>query len=155
MRRLHLSWRIFNTSDSTFCINALEEAIDRFGPPDIFNTDQVSISMDGRGRCQKIFLESGYGGPLSTCTSICIHLKTAGRSVSFLPSGSNTTSWQEAIPLLTTKPRMRFTSVYLPPLPGLPDAYFFFFLRACSLFHPSGCPINWVHRPNKRTSCMY
>ncbi len=49
--------------------NALEEAIDRFGPPDIFNTDQVSqctrnavtqvlqdsqvaISMDGRGRCQ-------------------------------------------------------------------------------------------------------
>ncbi|PIE58514.1 MAG: hypothetical protein CSA33_02295 [Desulfobulbus propionicus] len=64
--RNFLSWRISNTLDSTFCINALEEDIDRFGPPDIFNTDQghqqrcypgspdnqVSIGMDGQGRCQ-------------------------------------------------------------------------------------------------------
>ncbi|PIE57324.1 MAG: hypothetical protein CSA33_09125 [Desulfobulbus propionicus] len=70
-----LSWRVSNTADSRFCINALEEAIDRFGPPDMFNTDQgsqftsnavaqvlqdnqVAISMDGRGRCQdNIFVE--------------------------------------------------------------------------------------------------
>jgi putative transposase len=70
-----LSWRISNTLDSAFCINALEEAISRFGPPEIFNTDQgaqftsnaftqvlkdnqVAISMDGRGRCQdNIFVE--------------------------------------------------------------------------------------------------
>ncbi len=70
-----LSWRISNTLDSTFYINALEEAIGRFGPPDIFNTDQgsqlisnaftqvlkdnrVFIRMDGRGRCQdNIFVE--------------------------------------------------------------------------------------------------
>ncbi len=40
--RQYLSWRISNTLDSTFCLNALEEARGRFGPPDIFNTDQVS-----------------------------------------------------------------------------------------------------------------
>ncbi len=34
-----LSWQISNTLDSAFCINVLEEAIGRFGPPDIFNTD--------------------------------------------------------------------------------------------------------------------
>ncbi len=70
-----LSWRISNTLDSAFCIKALEEAISRFGPPEIVNTDQraqftsnaftqvlkdnqVAISMDGRGRCQdNIFVE--------------------------------------------------------------------------------------------------
>ncbi len=63
-----LSWRISNTLESAFCINGLEEALNRFGAPEIFNTDQgaqftsnaftkvlkdnrVAISMDGRGRC--------------------------------------------------------------------------------------------------------
>ncbi len=70
-----LSWRISNTLDTDFCVEALEEAIDRFGDPEIFNTDQgaqftsssftdvlkhhgISISMDGRGRAQdNIFIE--------------------------------------------------------------------------------------------------
>ena len=70
-----LSWRISNTLDSDFCVQAVEEALSRFGPPQIFNTDQgaqftataftdllkshhVSISMDGRGRVQdNIFIE--------------------------------------------------------------------------------------------------
>ncbi len=70
-----LSWRISNTLDSTFCADALEEALCRLGPPEIFNTDQgaqftskeftqllkdnnVAISMDGRGRCHdNIFVE--------------------------------------------------------------------------------------------------
>jgi len=70
-----LSWRISNTMEPAFCIEALEEAIDRYGAPEIFNTDQgsqftsnaftkvlkdnqVAISMDGRGRCQdNIFVE--------------------------------------------------------------------------------------------------
>jgi putative transposase len=64
-----LSWRVSNTMEPAFCIDALEEALDRYGAPDIFNTDQgaqftsnaftqvlkdhhVAISMDGRGRCQ-------------------------------------------------------------------------------------------------------
>lgn len=70
-----LSWRISNTLDSDFCVSALEEAIARYGCPEIFNTDQgsqftskaftnvlktnnIRISMDGRGRCMdNIFIE--------------------------------------------------------------------------------------------------
>jgi putative transposase len=70
-----LSWRLSNTLDSCFCIEALQEALQRYGQPDIFNTDQgaqftseaftdvlkqhnVQISMDGRGRAQdNIFIE--------------------------------------------------------------------------------------------------
>jgi len=70
-----LSWQLSNTLDTDFCIQAVEEAISRFGAPEIFNTDQgtqftataftdllkahnVSISMDGRGRVQdNIFIE--------------------------------------------------------------------------------------------------
>src|SRR5690242_14620839 len=66
-----LSWRVSNTMEADFCIEALEEALGRFGRPEIFNTDQGSqftsprftgvlretgmcISMDGRGRCRVI-----------------------------------------------------------------------------------------------------
>lgn len=65
--RAVLSWRVSNTMDSDFCIEALEEALALYGTPEIFNSDQgaqftskafterlkragVSISMDGRGR---------------------------------------------------------------------------------------------------------
>lgn len=70
-----LSWRISNTLDVDFCIEALEEALDRFGCPRIFNSDQgsqftsntfteslkekgIRISMDGKGRyLDNIFIE--------------------------------------------------------------------------------------------------
>jgi putative transposase len=70
-----LAWRISNTLDSRFCIDALEEALNRFGKPEIFNSDQgsqftaddftkplrergIAISMDGKGRCiDNIFIE--------------------------------------------------------------------------------------------------
>ena len=70
-----LSWRLSNTLDNSFCIDALEEAIVQYGTPDIFNTDQgsqftsdgftdilagngIKISMDGRGRwMDNIFIE--------------------------------------------------------------------------------------------------
>lgn len=70
-----LSWRLSNTLDTSFCIEALHEALERFGTPNIFNTDQgaqftseaftsvlrerqVRISMDGKGRCiDNIFIE--------------------------------------------------------------------------------------------------
>jgi putative transposase len=62
-----LSWRLSNTLDADFCVAALEDALARFGKPDIFNTDQgsqftsdaftkvlkdaqIRISMDGKGR---------------------------------------------------------------------------------------------------------
>ena len=37
-----LAWRLSNTMDADFCVAALEEAIARYGRPDIFNTDQGS-----------------------------------------------------------------------------------------------------------------
>jgi putative transposase len=70
-----LSWRLSNTLDNAFCVEALEEALRRFGVPEIFNTDQgaqftasaftgvllergVKISMDGKGRCiDNVFVE--------------------------------------------------------------------------------------------------
>jgi putative transposase len=65
--RAVLSWQVSNTCDRFFCIEALEAALRRFGPPEIFNSDQgatftspdftrplldlgVRISMDGKGR---------------------------------------------------------------------------------------------------------
>ena len=70
-----LAWRISNTLEAGFCVDALNEAIHKFGPPDIMNTDQgsqftsfawtnrlrsanVRISMDGKGRfLDNIFVE--------------------------------------------------------------------------------------------------
>lgn len=70
-----LSWRVSNTMEVSFCLEALREAIENYGTPDIFNTDQgsqftsnsftnilashnVRISMDGRGRyADNIFVE--------------------------------------------------------------------------------------------------
>jgi putative transposase len=70
-----LAWRLSNTMDAGFCVEALNEALARYGKPEIFNTDQgsqftsfdftgvlkeagVVISMDGRGRCMdNIFIE--------------------------------------------------------------------------------------------------
>jgi putative transposase len=70
-----LAWRLSNTMETDFCVEAVTEAIERFGAPEIFNTDQgsqftseaftgllqkngIAVSMDGRGRCQdNIFIE--------------------------------------------------------------------------------------------------
>jgi transposase InsO family protein len=38
--RAVLAWRLSNTMDTSFCVSALEEALARFGRPEIFNTDQ-------------------------------------------------------------------------------------------------------------------
>ncbi len=35
-----LAWRLSNTLEADFCVEALNEALARFGPPDIMNTDQ-------------------------------------------------------------------------------------------------------------------
>lgn len=73
--RAVLAWRLSNTLHADFCVEALEEALRRFGRPEIFNTDQgsqftstdftdvlkahgIKISMDGKGRCMdNIFVE--------------------------------------------------------------------------------------------------
>ena len=73
--RYVLAWRLSNTLDASFCTDTLDEALGRYGRPEIFNTDQgsqftsfaftgrlqaagIRISMDGRGRCMdNIFIE--------------------------------------------------------------------------------------------------
>jgi len=70
-----LAWRLSNTLDASFCTEALEEAISKYGVPEIFNTDQgsqftsdafigilksheIAISMDGKGRwLDNVFIE--------------------------------------------------------------------------------------------------
>ncbi len=70
-----LAWRLSTGMETGFCVEALQEALDRYGSPDIFNTDQgaqftsaefsgvltisgVRISMDGKGRyLDNIFIE--------------------------------------------------------------------------------------------------
>jgi len=70
-----LAWRLSNTLTTHFCVEALEEAMRRYGRPEIFNTDQgsqftsddwiaplkaagVAISMDGKGRwIDNVFIE--------------------------------------------------------------------------------------------------
>jgi putative transposase len=53
-----LSWRLSNTLDNSFCIDALEEAIGRYGTPDIFNTDQGASSLPSTLR--RFFLRTAY-----------------------------------------------------------------------------------------------
>ena len=70
-----LAWRLSNSMDARFCIEALNEALAKYATPEIFNTDQgsqftglaftgaltdagIRISMDGRGRfMDNIFIE--------------------------------------------------------------------------------------------------
>jgi putative transposase len=73
--RFVLAWRISTTMDSRFCVEALQEALEKYGTPEIFNTDQgsqftsaeftgileangIQISMDGKGRAlDNVFVE--------------------------------------------------------------------------------------------------
>ena len=70
-----LSWKVSNSLDDRFCVEALQEALHVYGPPKIFNTDQgsqftgtrftsvleeakIKISMDGKGRwTDNVFIE--------------------------------------------------------------------------------------------------
>ena len=90
-----LAWRLSNTMDVQFCIDALEEATDRYGRPEIFNTDQgsqftswtwtqglreagVRISMDGRGRfLDNIFIERLWRSLKYEC--VYLHAFSGGR----------------------------------------------------------------------------
>jgi putative transposase len=73
--RYVLSWRVSTSLESSFCVEALEEALEKYGPPETSNTDQgsqftgkawisrllaagIRISMDGKGRyLDNIFVE--------------------------------------------------------------------------------------------------
>ncbi len=74
--RFVVGWSISNTMDANWCKNTLEQAIERYGKPEILNTDQgsqysskefvkcvtkdhqIKVSMDGKGRCiDNVFIE--------------------------------------------------------------------------------------------------
>ncbi len=73
--RYVLSWELSNSMESSFCVKALQTALERFGRPHIFNTDQgvqftsdafvdtlleqnILVSMDGKGRAtDNVFIE--------------------------------------------------------------------------------------------------
>ena len=73
--RAVLAWELSNTLDARFCVEAVQQAIAAYGPPEIFNTDQgcqftsveftkplldlgVKLSMDGKGRAlDNVFVE--------------------------------------------------------------------------------------------------
>ncbi len=73
--RAVLAWRLSTSMEADFCVRALDDALARWGPPEIFNTDQgvqftsadftrvlkahdIRISMDGKGRClDNVFVE--------------------------------------------------------------------------------------------------
>lgn len=73
--RYILSWELSNSMESSFCVEVLQRALDKYGVPQVFNTDQgsqftsnsftkvlldkgISISMDGKGRAtDNVFIE--------------------------------------------------------------------------------------------------
>lgn len=90
-----LAWRLSNTMEAGSCVEALEEALARFGPPSIMNTDQgsqftswawtsclhnaeVKISMDGKGRfLDNIFVERLWRSLKYEC--VYLHAWSGGR----------------------------------------------------------------------------
>lgn len=89
-----LAWRISNTLEAGFCVEALNEAVHKFGPPEIMNTDQGSeftsfvwtdrlkrlgarISMDGKGRfLDNIFVERLWRSLKYQC--VYLHARETG-----------------------------------------------------------------------------
>ncbi len=92
-----LAWRLSNVMDTDFCVEALQEALELHGQPEIFNTDQgsqftseaftstllnanIKISMDGRGRyLDNIFIERLWRSVKHEC--IYIHAPNTGSSL--------------------------------------------------------------------------
>ena len=90
-----LAWRLSNTMEAAFCVDTLEEAMERYGKPEIFNSDQgsqftsfdftqklkdagIRISMDGKGRwLDNVFVERLWRSLKYEC--VYLHAWTGGR----------------------------------------------------------------------------
>jgi putative transposase len=94
--RAVLAWRLSNTLDADFCVEALEEALSRYGRPEIFNTDQgsqftsddftgtlkrhgVTISMDGKSLPSR---KRGAGAWTTSSSNGCGAVSNTKRSTS-------------------------------------------------------------------------
>ena len=114
-----LAWRLSITMDTSFCIEALEEALSKYGKPEIFNTDQgsqftseaftgrlkkegIQISMDGKGRWATMSSSSASGVRSNTSTSTCMHTSRSakpdarsGVTSSFITPRAHTPAWAQ------------------------------------------------------------
>jgi transposase InsO family protein len=70
-----LSWRVSNTMDGEFCIEALEDALARFGSPEIFNTDSKS---DGVGCFSRISFPGSVGRLSHQAVRFCLARRQDG-----------------------------------------------------------------------------
>ena len=135
-----LSWRLSNSMDAEFCIQALEEALARYGPPEIFNTDRgsqftsprfvdvlkdagVRVSMDGRGRwMDNVFIERLWRSLKYEC--VYIHAFETGSELR-----AGLTKWIDYYntnrphsALAGATPDEAYGQIQAPPYPGLaPD----------------------------------
>jgi putative transposase len=133
--RAVLAWLLSNSLDTGFCLEALDEALARYGAPEIFNTDQgcqftsaaftaklqahgIRISMDGRGRyldnarrgartggAQRASPSRACGARSSTRTSISWPTPTAARPEPASPAGSASTTQSGRMNRLATNYR--------------------------------------------------
>ena len=104
-----LSWRLSNTLDTGFCVEALQEAIERYGVPEIFNTDQGSqftsaeftdvsrrtasrSAWMARGGGSTTSSSSGCGGASSTRKCICVPTTQWAKPGSISAPGSSSTT---------------------------------------------------------------
>ena len=93
-----LSWRLSITMEAAFCIETLEDALARYGKPEIFNTDQgsqftgqtftgalagngIAISMDGKGGWRDTCSSSGSGAASNTRRCICAPTTASAKPV--------------------------------------------------------------------------
>jgi putative transposase len=91
--RFVLNWSVSNTMSADWCADILQETIQKYGVPEIFNTDQgsqytsevhtnvllnngIKISMDGKGRAIDNILLKDYGGQSNTRMYIYKHILT-------------------------------------------------------------------------------
>jgi len=125
--RAMLSWRVSNTMDADFCVAALEDAINRYGVPEIFNTDQGSqftsyeftktlreagarISMDGRGRwMDNVMIERLWRSLKYECLYLR-EVETGSELCRILAGGLASTITGVRIRPLTAESRWRYIS---------------------------------------------
>jgi putative transposase len=124
-----LSWRLSNTLDADFCIEALEEALVKYGTPEIFNTDQgsqftsegflcvlnsqgIRISMDGKGKwMDNVFIQRLWKS--LKYENVYLHgydsISAVGKA---LESTLSSTTTNDVTKVLTGEDLMMFTGVH-------------------------------------------
>jgi integrase-like protein len=132
--RAVLAWRVSNTLGADFCVEALEEALSRYGRPEIFNTDQgsqftsddfigtlkrheVMISMDGKSLPSRkrgagawtTFSSNGCGAASNMRRSTSMLMRMWPKPRRVLAPGWNFTTWSASTRASAVAHRGKFT----------------------------------------------